>query len=69
MTEKSFQERYYLHEGGWWRRLWRDIRFLGYIASVIWYYAILGHKVRRDYRACEARGETYWIDPLDSEEI
>lgn len=66
---KSFQERFYLHEGGLLKTAWRDLRMLGYILQVIWAWTVMGGRVRRAYHDCERSGQTWWIDRLDAEDI
>jgi|GEM_PF-695589 len=65
----SFSESFYLDAPGRLRRLVRDIRFIGYLAHVIWYYVVFGGRVRREYRRCQERGEIYRIDSLSEEDI
>ena len=69
MTQRGFRERYYLTEAGILRRLWRDVRYLGYVASVIWAWLIVGGRVRREYERCRRNGDTYWVDHLDGKDI
>ena len=66
---KSFQQRFYLHDPGLLKTLWRDVRMLGYILEVIWAWTVVGGRVRRAYRRCERSGDTWWIDTLDAEDI
>jgi|KBSSwiStaDraftv2_1062776.scaffolds.fasta_scaffold1462178_2 hypothetical protein len=42
-----------------WRR---DVRLLVQIARMLFGYAVAGGRVRRRYRALEARGGTLWLD-------
>jgi hypothetical protein len=42
-----------------WRR---DLRLLVQIASMLFGYLVAGGRLRRRYRALEARGETFWVD-------
>ncbi len=60
----TFQERYYLRDPSPVKRLYRNIRLLGYVARVAWTWLVLGGKVRRRYRKAEARGDRYQIDFL-----
>jgi hypothetical protein len=32
------------------------------MAGMLWFYSTEGARLRRAYRDCEARGETYWVD-------
>ena len=69
MTERSFQERYYLHTPGIAQRLGRDIRLLAYIGKVIFYWGVVGARVRWQYRKAERSGDTYWLESLEAEDI
>jgi hypothetical protein len=40
----------------------RDVRLLVQIVRMIFGYVVAGGRVRRRYRALEARGETLWLD-------
>jgi hypothetical protein len=42
-----------------WRR---DLALLRRMAGMLWFYSTEGARLRREYRDCEARGETYWVD-------
>jgi hypothetical protein len=42
-----------------WRR---DLRLLVRIARMLLDYLVAGGRLRRRYRALEARGETFWVD-------
>jgi hypothetical protein len=40
----------------------RDLRLLLRMAGMLLQYATTGARLRRAYRRCEARGETFWVD-------
>ena len=42
-----------------WRR---DLKLLVQIARMLLGYLVAGGRLRRRYRALEARGETFWVD-------
>ena len=44
------------------RRLRRDLSLLWRILGMGLQYFTTGARIRRDYRAKEAAGETYWVD-------
>jgi len=46
------------------RSLWRDVRLLQRIASMVVQYWVQGGRLRREYRRREARGEVLWLDAL-----
>ena len=43
-------------------RLRRDLELLGRMAGMLFQYWTAGARLRRAYRRCEARGETFWVD-------
>jgi hypothetical protein len=43
-------------------RLRRDLDLLGRLAGMLLSYWTAGARLRRAYRACQARGETFWVD-------
>ncbi len=45
-----------------WGRLRENLRLLRRIQRMIFGYFTAGSRVRREYRAKEAAGETYWVD-------
>lgn len=45
-------------ESGW----RRDLALLRRMAGMLWVYATIGARVRGEYRRCQARGETLWLD-------
>lgn len=59
----TFEERFHELRPGLYRRLRRDLRCAAYLGAFFWRYAIFGAKVRRKYKACEASGEPFWLDP------
>ena len=42
-----------------WRR---DLKLLRQMAGMLVGYFVVGGRLRRRYRAMEARGETFWVD-------
>ena len=52
-----------------WQKLLADASMLLRFAAMIAYYQTAGRRLRRRYRACEARGEIFWVDedPAESE--
>jgi hypothetical protein len=50
-----------------WGRLRRDVVFLISLAKMIVYYWIVGGRIRKAYRRCQARGEIYWVDEESAE--
>ena len=65
MEYKSFAQLYCLEEAGFWRRLGRDLRLLKSFYQAIAMWVVLGRKVRKEYRRCQATGETFVLDRLD----
>ena len=49
-------------ESSGWNRLREDLRLLGRIRRMLTGYFIEGRRIRREYRAKEAAGDTYWVD-------
>ena len=45
-----------------WSRLLRDVRLLARLGKQALGYAVTGGRVRRKYRAKQARGEVFWLD-------
>ena len=45
-----------------WGRLRSDVVFLIRLTRMILYYWIVGGRIRKAYRRCQARGEIYWVD-------
>ena len=64
VSEKTFQERYYVTEPGWPRRLFRDAALVIYIVRMLWMWLVVGGRVRRDYRRCMKSGNVYRVDHL-----
>lgn len=52
----TFEDRYYLGDASWPRRLWRDLRIIGSSARFLWLWFTLGGKMRRALREAE-RGQ------------
>ena len=50
-----------------WGRLRRDVAFLISLTKMIAYYWIVGGRIRKAYRQCQARGEIYWVDEESAE--
>jgi len=52
-----------------WQKLRSDVALLFRFAGMTLYYFTEGRRLRKAYRACEARGETFWVDedPAESE--
>jgi hypothetical protein len=52
-----------------WQKFSNDLALLLRFAMMIFYYLTAGRRLRRSYRACEARGEVFWVDedPAESE--
>lgn len=52
-----------------WQKLRSDAALLLRFAAMTLYYFTEGRRLRRIYRACEARGEVFWVDddPAESE--
>ncbi len=48
--------------GSVWGRVRDDLRLLLRIQRMIFGYFTAGSRIRREYRAKEAAGETYWVD-------
>jgi hypothetical protein len=46
-------------DGRAWRR---DLRLLQRMAGMVFQYATMGARLRRAYRRCQSRGETFWLD-------
>jgi hypothetical protein len=65
----TFGERFYLTTRDPWRRLLRNVRLLGYIASLIWKWLVLGSRVRRACSKARRTGTPYFIDELGSQGI
>lgn len=42
--------------------LGRDLRLLWRIGTMLYQYATVGRRVRREYRRRQANGEIYWVD-------
>lgn len=60
----SFQEDYYLETAGLSRRLWRNVRLVGYVVRVVWFWLVLGGRIRRAVRKAARTGEPFIIDSL-----
>lgn len=60
----TLDERFHVFEGGWRRRLARDVRLLRFLATIAWQWIVGGGRVRRAYRRAVASGETLYIDRL-----
>ena len=58
---KTFAEQFYLKEGGFFRRLKRDIRLLFYLLNTIVMWARAG-KVRSEFRRFREEGRRYYVD-------
>ena len=52
-----------------WQKLRNDTALLIRFGAMILYYLTKGRQLRRIYRACEDRGEVFWVDddPAESE--
>ncbi len=64
---KSFQEDFYLETSSPLRRLWRNLRLFGYVLRVVWFWVVLGGRVRRAVRRARRAGkagEPLFIDSL-----
>lgn len=48
--------------GSVWSRLARNVRLFLRIAAQLIDYSVNGTRIRRSYRAKEARGDVYWLD-------
>lgn len=48
--------------GSAWGRGREDLRLLLRILRMLFGYFTAGSRIRREYRAKEAAGETYWVD-------
>ena len=46
------------HEHSW----RRDLKLMVQMARMLFGYLVVGGRLRRRYRAMEARGETFWVD-------
>lgn len=62
---RTIDNQFVQHET-WWSRTARDLRLLARLAMMTIDYFIAGRRVRREYRAREARGEVYWVDDESS---
>jgi len=60
----TFQEDFYLETPSVLRRLWRNVRLFGYVLYVVWFWLVLGGRVRRAVRKAERSGEPFVIDSL-----
>lgn len=49
------------------RTLVKDLRAIMQIIGLLIHYWTAGRKMRKEYQACQARGETYWLDGQDAE--
>ena len=63
---KSFQEDFYLETSSPARRLWRNLRLLGYVLQMVWVWAVPGGRLRARLRRARRTGEPVVIDALDS---
>jgi hypothetical protein len=45
-----------------WQRLKRNGRLLLRMGQMLFAYFVVGNRIRRVYRAKEARGEVFWVD-------
>ena len=63
----TYQEKFYLEEATRWQRFKRNLRLIKYMLGIVWFWAVLGRKVRQQHRRSQANGETYWIDHLAGE--
>ena len=61
---KTFQEAFYLETRNPLLRLSRNVRLFGYILRMIWFWGLLGGRVRRAVRRSQRSGHTYYIDEL-----
>ena len=52
----------FIKSTSFWQKLGSDIRLLWRIGQMLFAYLVIGHRIRRAYRAKEARGEVYWVD-------
>jgi hypothetical protein len=58
----TFDEQFFVHEASPLKRVWRDIRLLGFFATIVWRWLWQGGSVRRRYRQAEALGQVYYLD-------
>ena len=64
---KSFQEDFYLETSSPLYRLWRNLRLLAYVLQIVWFWAVLGGRVRRAVRKASQPGQSddpFLIDSL-----
>lgn len=59
---KNFEDLFHEMRPGLHWRLWRDVRCVLFLGTVLWRSLTLGRRVRRKYRACKASGEPFWLD-------
>ena len=60
----TFGESFYLRGGGMLRRGGRNLRLLGYLASIAWRWFWVGRVVRRRYRAQAGSRDQVVVDDL-----
>lgn len=60
----TLDERFHLHRDSAWSRLFRDVRLLGFLATVAYTWIVSGGRVRRAYAKAVERNETLYIDHL-----
>jgi hypothetical protein len=60
----SFQEDFYLETSSPLRHFWRNVRLVGYILQIVWFWGWSGARVRRALRRARRTGEPYIIDSL-----
>jgi hypothetical protein len=58
----TFEARFHERRPGLHWRIWRDIRCAAFLAGLIVRNLTIGRRVRKQYLACKARGEYFWLD-------
>jgi hypothetical protein len=60
----TFEDRYYLGDATWQRRLWRDLRIIGGSARFLWTWLTLGGRMRRALRGAEREQRVLNLEDL-----
>ena len=58
----TFDEQFFVCEGGLPPRIRRDLRLLWFLAAIAWRWFWQGGTVRRRYRRAEASARIYYLD-------
>lgn len=60
----GFEREFVLGEAGFFRRLRRDRILAGHLLRVLWMWATVGRRLRREYRRAQAEETALQIDHL-----